>query len=72
MQVRVRVIAHAAHIGAVYNALSNVAISDRSEEFTADGSLRLEVSVVEADAEAIAVRIRDATSGAATTDILPT
>lgn len=70
MQVRVRINAATAHIGSVYNALCTMAAHDRCEEYAADGSLELEVSIEEGDLGMLKTKVRDATAGAATADVL--
>ena len=70
VQVRVHIHAATAHIGSVYSALSNYPSRDISEEYAADGSLELEVSIEEGDVATLKTKVRDATSGAATADVL--
>lgn len=69
VQVRVRIRAPTPSIGNVYNALAAIASHDRREEYTANGSLELVVSIEQGELETLTARIRDATAGAARVDV---
>lgn len=59
------------HIGSVYSALDRHAAHRLSEDYAADGSLHLTVSVVEASADPLATLLRDSTAGRVTADPVP-
>ena len=50
-------------MGTVFRVIEKAGVERRAEEYTADGSLMLQIAVPQADAEPLIVQIGNATAG---------